>query len=564
MASRIDPRDSENWCLLGAVTGQMGIYAEAISCCERALRLAPDYAVAHLNLAQAHMHLSQYAEAARAYEAYLKKNPENTDARNAYALALDSSSRHREAVEQFREVLRLNPRHGDAWFNVAIALLALGDAKQGMIALRRAIELDPSATKPRVTLGILLANTGDTDAAQGQFDAVRRIDPANRDADFGLAIVLEKRGDFAAAWNQLQPYFDANAQDERFFIALAKVARHVDRAREAAERIEDAMERGIVAPADAGALHFALGKLYDGMQDYDSAFRHFAAANSLASGASGGNDDFVARMQAAQSVFTAEFLARAPRAGVATERPIFIVGMPRSGTTLTEQILQSHTRVHGGGELPDINEISLWLANRLTGTWPASLASADQATLDDAARRYLTRLTELSAGAPHVTDKMPHNFINLGLIALLFPRARIVHCHRHPLDNCFSIFTYEFNATHAYATDLARLGEHYRDYAALMAHWRNVLPLPIFDLSYEAMVADQEATTRRLLDFLGLAFEDSCLRFHESARTVNTFSYDQVRRPIYRKSVERWRHYAHHLGPLMESLGMPPIVHESD
>jgi hypothetical protein len=150
---------------------------------------------------------------------------------------------------------------------------------------------------------------------------------------------------------------------------------------------------------------------------------------------------------------------------------------------------------------------------------------------------------------------MPHNFVHLGVIALLFPHARVIHCRRNPVDNCFSIFSYEFSVGHGYASDLRKLGEHYRAYRALMDHWRRVLPLPVFDLQYEDVVADQEGTTRRLLDFLELPFEESCLRFYESRRVVNTLSYDQVRRPIYSGSVGRWRHYERHLAPLIEALG---------
>jgi tetratricopeptide (TPR) repeat protein len=557
LACRADPRDAESWCLLGAINGQLGASDQAIVCCERAIALSPAYADAHYNLAQAHMHLGHYAQAAVAYEAFLKTNSAHTEARNAYALALDNSGRHREAIAQFCEVLRSNPQHADAWYNLGNAFQAASDSTQGAAAFRRAIELKPEFVMPRVMLGLVEASRGELDEAQAQFDTVRKLDPGNCDPDYGDAIILEKRGDFLAAWERLKPHYESRAEDGRFFLALAKVARHVDKAREAAERTEDAIRRELIPPAEAGGLHFALGQLYDQLREYDRAFTHFAAGNALA-GAAGNGDRFIRNMSLARATFTADFFARAPRARLETSRPILIVGMPRSGTTLTEQILHSHAQVHGGGELSEIGEIAGRLENRLRGAYPASLASADPALLDEAACRYLARLTELSPDADRVTDKMPHNFIHLGLIALLFPRARIVHCHRNPLDNCFSIFTYEFSAGHGYATDLRSLGEHYRAYRGLMAHWRQVLPLPVFDLPYEQMVADQEGTTRRLLDFLELPFDENCLRFYESRRVVNTISYDQVRRPIYKKSVERWRHYESHLAPVIEALGDGP------
>ena len=238
--------------------------------------------------------------------------------------------------------------------------------------------------------------------------------------------------------------------------------------------------------------------------------------------------------------------------------PVFIVGMPRSGTTLAEQILASHPQVFGAGELPDIDDISRQLERVVPGNlkYPDCMELAAADTLRAARDGYLRKLADLSSGAHRVTDKMPHNFEHLGLIAALFPNARIVHCIRNPLDTCLSIYFNDFNAGHGYATDLGMLGEHYNEYHRMMMHWKNVLPIKIFDLVYEDIIRDQEQISRQLLAYCGLDWDPACLEFYKNKRTVSTFSYDQVRKPIYTGSVERWRRYEKFLEPLIKALSV--------
>jgi hypothetical protein len=243
--------------------------------------------------------------------------------------------------------------------------------------------------------------------------------------------------------------------------------------------------------------------------------------------------------------------------GVNSEVPIFVVGVPRSGTSLAEQILASHPHVGGAGELHDISQIVIRLADRLGGPelYPESLGRLEPAPTRAMAEEYLHQLRHRCGEAPRVVDKMPLNYQHLGVIAALFPRARVVHCIRDPVDTCLSCYFQDFTHPMPFGPDLAHLGHHYRQYQRLMVHFTRVLPLPLFELRYEELIANQEAVSRRLIEFCGLDWDDRCLRFHDTARAVNTSNALQVRKPLYRNSVGRWKRYAAHLGPLLEALG---------
>lgn len=555
-ASRADPRDAETWCLLGAVNGELNLYDDAVACLEQAVRLVPGYADAQYNLAQATMHLGRYADAARAFEAFLRIHPGHVEALNTLGLALAASGMVRAAIERFQQALRIDRQHADAWYNLGNALWAFGSQADAVTALRESVHFRADVPARWIELGYFLLHSARLDEAQAAFDKARTLDPAQPDAVYGTAMVLERRGEISRAWELLRPLYESGTDELRFFQAAATVAKRVGLNAEIAARLELALEQGRIPPNGVMAARFVLAKLYEELGDYERAFPLFVAVKAASTTPDFDPADWLRRMAETREIFTARFFADAPRASVISERPVFIVGMPRSGTTLAEQIVASHPMVFGAGELSTMDEIVAWLDGQRPGArYPRCLERADSALLDAAASRYLAKLSALSADAPHVTDKLPHNFIHLGLIALLFPGAHIVHCSRHPIDNCVSIFTNEFFAVHSYAVDLRRLGEHYRAYTQLMEHWRQVLPMPIFELRYENLVADPEGTTRQLLAFLGLPWDDQCLRFYELDRSVNTLSYDQVRRPLYRRSIQRWRHYERHLGPLIESLG---------
>jgi len=307
-------------------------------------------------------------------------------------------------------------------------------------------------------------------------------------------------------------------------------------------------------------LDFALSRLAEQGQRYDEAFRYLTAANRLARKQTHYD---VARMEVffkdTRTVFSREFFARRTGFGLLDRTPIFIVGMMRSGSSLVEQILASHPDVHGAGELTDLKQIIYYFDGALNlQAYPDQVPDLGADQVAARAREYLRRLRDRGGEALRVTDKMPGNFRYLGMIHLLFPRAKIIHCRRHPLDVCLSCYRLYFSGAHPYAYNLRELGHYYRLYEGLMQHWHNVMPGAIHDIQYESLVADQEAETRRLLDFCELPWHSGCLDFHKSERAVMTASLSQVREPIYHSSLQKWQAYEACLGPLIEALGGNP------
>ena len=255
--------------------------------------------------------------------------------------------------------------------------------------------------------------------------------------------------------------------------------------------------------------------------------------------------------------FTRERVRAMPKATLRSDKPVFIVGMPRSGTSLVEQILASHPAVHGAGELDFIHHIWVGMLGMLGsnfGKYPKCLDNLTTEQVDGMADVYLSPLVAMKPDAVRITDKMPLNFLHLGLIASLFPSARIIHCRRDPMDTCLSCFMTHFNYPQPFQHDLEHLGHFYRLYEKLMGHWKTVIDLPMLEVSYEEVVADPEAQSRRMVEFLGLPWNDDCLKFHQTKRPCATASVMQVRRPVYGSSVGRWRHYEKHLGPLKSAL----------
>ena len=309
---------------------------------------------------------------------------------------------------------------------------------------------------------------------------------------------------------------------------------------------------GAQSPSDRMLLHFALGKACLDLGESERAFRHLNEGNRMKRATFAYDPEATALWMASiPQVFTSALLEAKAGQGAASDVPVFVLGMPRSGTTLLEQVLASHPDIHGAGEMRHMQG----LVDSL-GSFPDSAAGLTPEQLAAMGAAYLGRVAPLAQGRRHVVDKMPSNFLYAGLIRLILPDARIIHCRRDPVDTCLSCYTKLFTSEQAFSYDLAELGGFHSAYQALMAHWRAALPASHFlDVDYEAVVADLEAEARRILGFLGLPWDDACLRFHETERPVRTASVNQVRQPVYRSSAGRWRAHAAQLGPLLAALG---------
>jgi tetratricopeptide (TPR) repeat protein len=490
---------------------------------QQAIKLRPDFAQAHYNLAALCMEQKRDGSAMKHYREAIRYDSGFTDAYIALAQLYGKLSITEKALPLFEEAMRRKPNNYGLMMEYATILQDGGRSEEALEIATKALELAPQDDLPTMlTMSKLLLNAGRHDET----------------LQYGRK-VLEVHPD--AVW---------------VFGNIANVKKFQEGDPEIIE-MEQAMARDGLEDEPRTILHFSLGKVYNDCKQYDDAFSHYLSGNRIKHQSIEYErkleEEYFERLI---EFFDQQFFTQRPWPGQESDLPIFIVGMPRSGTTLTEQIISSHPQVFGAGELGDMGRISSHLTG-LAGKgseYPSSLLKLDGDVLSAVTSRFLENLRAYDPEARHITDKMPHNFVQLGTIAYLLPRARVVHCRRNPLDNCISIFFQNFGDGHNYKWDLEDLGHYYRLYERLMEHWQRVLPNPLFEVQYEEMVENQEALSRRLIEFCGLEWDDGCLEFHTSSRAVKTASHWQVRQPIYKSSTERWRRYEKHLGPLQKGL----------
>lgn len=319
--------------------------------------------------------------------------------------------------------------------------------------------------------------------------------------------------------------------------------------------LEQQSVRTDLADQDRCFLGFAAGKIFNDVQEYDKAFAFYEMGNRF-KGATFDIDRFRKDINRIITVFTAERIRELAACGHQSRVPVFIVGMPRTGTTLVEQILSSHPEIHGAGELPDISSISGTMSQHASQKmdYPECVPYLPGKVFSGFADAYLRRLRTFDQSAARIVDKMPGNFLHLGLLAIMFPHAKVIHCRRHPLDTCLSCYFQRFRRGHEYSFELTHVGLYFREYERLMQHWLEVLPTTPFDLHYADLVNQQEDVSRKLLEWTGIAWDDACLSFQDNSRPVTTASNWQVRRPMYRSGLDRWKNYDQYLDPLRDAL----------
>jgi len=546
----------------GRLCLRAGDKAAAQQVLERAIAADPTLAAAQMNLGLLLAERGNPRAGLAALKAALALKPDDPDIA-ANLAAVEVNFQPPRAIEQLRRLLARHPDHRLALINLASAAYKSGLYDEAIASLDRLIAMAPGNPSWRVQRAAALLSDGRLEEARSAYHEVLAQDPTNHLALSGLARLYRVEGDLAAEAVYQRRLLALDPDHLGALAGLARLAPPSEEERAHMKRLATATTR---RASERYPLHYALYYLADRDRNFDpaAAFEHLAEANRLkaeAGQASGRVYDAMAEeaeVERLMRIFDAGWFARLSQApggtGDPSERPVFVIGMPRSGTTLCEQILVSHSQIGGLGERIDIARIAEELAMEGGGTWPEALAEPDPAWLRAKAASYLHLLDRGAPGALRVIDKTPTNFRYLGVIAAMFPKARIVHARRHPMDVCFSCFEQNFTQGYRWSTDLRDLGHYYGLYRRLMAHWQKVLPLPMFDWSYEEVIGDLEPAARRLLAFCGLAFEPGCLVFHETQRPVHTASLDQVRRPLYKSSVGKWRRYEEQLAPLAASL----------
>jgi tetratricopeptide (TPR) repeat protein len=591
----VDPNHIESLHLLGVAAYHLGRNEEALDLIGKAIGLNDRIADFHCNMGLALSALGRANEAVAHYTRAITLEPRHTLSYNNLGNLLADEGKLLEAETQLRRAIALNPDYAEAHYNLANALGSQGKLQDAAAHYWRALTLAPNFVNARNNLGTVLEQQGKLDEAAAQFRQVIELEPHHAGAHYNLGNVLRAKTDYAGAIAHYKQSLAAqpNSADawNNMGAALAEEG-DLDAAREAYRKAVEAnptraayhrnlahskrfepgdsqlavMEQLVVNPASVPVneridLQFALGKAYADLKEHDRSFRHLLTGNKLKREKLAYDDagafDYMRRIR---NVFTAELLRAKAGGGEAAPTPVFIVGMPRSGTTLIEQIIASHPKAMGAGELFDLDNIVHSLAG-LNGSglrFPEVIETISREQLREVGRRYVGAIRALAPQAERVVDKMPWNFHFPGLIHLALPNARIIHSRRDPMDTCLSCFSILFDGDgNPYTYDLGELGRFYRSYESLMAHWRAVLPAgTMIEVQYEEVVVDLENEARRIIAHCGLEWDDACLAFHKTRRPVRTASIAQVRQPIYKSSVGRWRPYRRHLRSLLQELGI--------
>lgn len=505
----LDPRAFEPLLQLGNLLLNAGRPAEALQYVDRGLNLQPRSAPAHVMRGIAQEQLGHHSEAHKAYEQAIAIDPRHAEAHARLGVLHTMREDKDAAAASYRKAAKSAPHTSLGRLCEAYALTAEGNVEEAQHALRKLIAMEPNNSTAHTALGKLLAEAGQAEAAWTAFEKAVRLEPR------------------AAG-----QYYD-----------LVRIRRFRESDRPVLQRMLDTAQRRDLHDLNRIMLELAIGRAYDDLNDPEHAMQHYLGAGA-----------FKARLRPldrerirtsvdwAINTFTPDFFVRHQHLGSSDATPLIVLGMPRSGTTLTESILSSHSLIGAGQELP------FW--GRIAEPCAMSNQIPDEASTPRIAQDYLAALRALSP-APHVVDKKPQNFLWAGLIHTVFPRARIIHCRRHPLDTCVSVVSNYFAPGRSFSTEANDLVFYYREYERLMAHWRNVLPADRFlEIDYETLVTTPEPTIRQLIAFCGLDWEAACLHPEQNTRSVNTASLWQVRQPISAGSVGRWQRYGPWLGPL--------------
>ncbi len=593
LISRAHPSYAPGHANLANALAESGDLAEAVTEFQRALRLDAGLVGARIAMSETLRRSKRYAEAVSNYKTILDHDklnhaafnglgltyrdmedipralecfehavglsPKNAEYRANFGSALCKHSLYSTAIDQFYQAVALKPD----WLE---AVVLLGDALQlqrrfedALECFQRAQTLAPNEPELLERIGFVYLEMGNTDQALNAFSQVLSAHPKRHQAQLGIGRSHMEAGNSLEAASALESLIADYPESASAYFYLA-ASRKFQSDDPLIPRLQSLAEKTSTDQPSAISLNFALGKIYDDCKQWDSAWQHYAIANQLHNKKVVYNPEAEeANVDLLMEVFNSDIIRNRTELGSGSTLPVVILGMPRSGTTLTEQIISSHPEVAAAGE------VVFWSSARhiipyTLGTndpYPQCIVNMTHDHAREISDHYIRLLKQIAGPTEtpaHITDKMPHNFMHLGLIALLFPKVRIIHCTRDAMDNCLSIFFQSFSGDHPYSYNLENIGHHYMQYKRLMRHWHSVLPDRILDISYEDTIADPEYWSRKLIEYVGLDWDDACLAPHKQERIVKTASHWQVRQPIYKTSVHRWKNYEKYLGPLKDAL----------
>lgn len=593
-ALELDPVNTETLNNLAIALKDDGKIEEAMATCRQATTMDPNSATAWNSLGNALMDIGETGQGIDAYRRAIDIKPDNAEVLNNLGFSLESSGDPSGAIEACRRAISLRPEYALAYLNLGLALKSSGSLDDAIANFRRAVEIDPTLAKAFNALGVALYDKGQFDDSVDVFGAALALEPNYAVVHNNLAASLESLGQYEQAIESYHKSIELAPNRPEAFNNLGVALETVGQFDEAVDVFHQALElqpgyaqayknlSSVVdfkpgdpnipimeslaedtntSNDDLSLLSFALGKAYENTGDYEKVFDALAKGNRLyRDRLTFDPADVEALFDRIIATFDSSFCSSESGDGYDSDLPIFIVGMPRSGTSLVEQILASHPQVHGAGELRDVSRLAIDLPRRfgLSVSYPECATNVAPEDWAAVGQDYVNGLQALSPDSPRISDKMPPNHQYIGLINRVLPNAAIIHCVRDPVDTCLSCFKTLFREGQLYSFDLTELGLYYRQYKRLDDHWKKLLPNRMLDIRYEDVIEDLEGSARRLVAHCGLDWDDACLDFHSNKRPVHTASAGQVRRPIYTSSMGRWRRYEKHLAPLLDALG--PLV----
>jgi len=548
------PPDTDTILMLGSCYLNLNRTEEAISTITQHIEPQPETIQTLFFLGTCYSYKGDQEKALECFQKIVSSSSHSAETAASKGKLYLAQGDHDQARQAFSTAIHIKPTLIDVYLDLASIYQQASQYETALIELNKATEKEPKNPKLLTAIGTCLINLLQRKEATTYFKRALRLNPNEINASCGLIRILNTEGKYKDSINLIKPLIANGSLNGTLATSYLECCHINDSCGNALNYADKVVSQKALSKVEAKNLHFAMGKIFDQKNNYDQAFMHYEKANNCIKEAYDGIAH-AKKIEDTIKVFSVGTIMSLPKSNN-DKSPIFIVGMPRSGTSLTEQVLAAHPDVYAAGEREDLGLIvNNFLRNSSASTsYIDHIRSLTTDTVDKMAQQYQESIWSLSTSATHFTDKMPHNFYLLGFIQLLFPNARVIHCSRNPLDTCLSIYFQNFHDQHKYAKNLFDIGTHYNQYTKLMNHWRKTLSLPVFEMNYEDFVRDQKKATRDLLKFCDLDWKEECLDFHKVNRIIDTASVDQVRQKLYSKSIDRWKHYQNYLDELKEGL----------
>ena len=541
-----------------------------------------------LQAIDANVREQRFTKARKLCDSAIGANPQNSQLHFALGVVQQAKNEVERAVASYQEAVSINPDYLAAWVNLGICARGLKTFDTAIKAFDKAIAADPSSFHAHYNLALVYCDMKDMDKAIASLETALTINPASPEAQFQMGFLQELRMNHGAAAHHYREVIAVSPDNARAHTHAGNCLQIIGRFAEAAvhlkkaielnpangraqfllasseqavtdagfkEDLESQLKRRELSATDLANLQFAAGRLDERAEDYDGAFRHYKAGNTIrATGHQVSADGLLALAERICEVFGRDYVARLSSGGNPSQRPVFVVGVPRSGTTLVEQIIASHPEGFGAGELSNLPDVCALPGIDANTPYPDRYSNLTPEQIRTMAERYLADYPADAAAAARVVDKTPGNAIWLGMITAMFPNASIIHCERDPMDTLWSLYAQNFFAELPYSCAFETLAAYYGQHVRTMAHWREVLPATITDIRYEELVSDPQSMIPKVVEAAGLEWNDKCLEFHTHDRSVTSASPWQVRRPMFQSSIGKWKHFEAHLGELQAAL----------